>query len=259
MSKEIDLYSVAFPNAPNPWKVAIVLELLGLKYNIILVDLFSIKKPPLIDINPNGRTPVIVDHNNDALVLWESVAIVKYLIDRYDVDSKFTYTSGPEKYYIDQWLLFQASGQGPYFGQAVFFSQVHPEKLPSAISRYRQEIRRVLGVLEIALKDREYLVGDKLTIADLSFVPWHHIIPYACLEQTDEIKKGFPNVDKWMAKMMELPAVKTVLVDKRDQLCRPLPAVIRFALGLIRTVNGWKNWLIGRDQMVQEKIPEQED
>jgi hypothetical protein len=88
--KPIDLYSIgsflktiwnllstnskpAFPNSPNPWKVAIILEELGLEYNIILLDFFSVKKAPYTDLNPNGRTPAIVDHNNDGFVLWEII------------------------------------------------------------------------------------------------------------------------------------------------------------------------------------------
>ena len=63
----------AFPNSPNPWKVAIILEELGLEYNIVLLDMFSVKKAPYTDLNPNGRTPAIVDHNNGEFVLWEVI------------------------------------------------------------------------------------------------------------------------------------------------------------------------------------------
>jgi glutathione S-transferase len=126
----------------------------------------------------------------------QSIAIIQYLIEKYDTTGRLTYTTGPEKYLVNQWLLFQASGQGVYFGQgnsrdlfdlcwveadewnsAVWFSHVHAEKLPSVISRYRKEIRRVLGVLDAALEGKRFLVGDKVTIADLSFVPWHSVIP----------------------------------------------------------------------------------
>ncbi len=62
---------IAFPNSPNPWKVAIVLEELGIEYNVILLDMFSVKKAPFTDLNPNGRTPVLIDHENDGFVLWE--------------------------------------------------------------------------------------------------------------------------------------------------------------------------------------------
>ena len=88
--KPVDLYSVgkrltvhtlgrmssniivlAFPNSPNPWKVAIILEELGIEYNVTLLDMFALKKKPFMALNPNGRTPVLIDHNNDGFVLWE--------------------------------------------------------------------------------------------------------------------------------------------------------------------------------------------
>jgi glutathione S-transferase len=67
----LEFYSIAFPNSPNPWKVAIVLEELHIPYNIHLETLFSVKKKPFTDLNPNGRTPVVIDPNNGGLVLWE--------------------------------------------------------------------------------------------------------------------------------------------------------------------------------------------
>ena len=79
-----------------------------------------------------------------------------------------------EKHEIVQWLFFQASGQGPYFGQVVWFTIYHPEKVPSAVERYRNEIRRVVSVLESVLSKKEWLVGGRPTIADLSFIPYVH-------------------------------------------------------------------------------------
>ena len=70
-----------------------------------------------------------------------------------------------------QWLFFQSSGQGPYYGQAAWFTFYHPEKVPSAVERYQNEIKRVLGVLDGVLAKSEWLVAGKTTIADLSFVP----------------------------------------------------------------------------------------
>ncbi len=97
---------------------------------------------------------------------------MEYLISEYDTTHTLTYTTSPEKYYISQWLYFQMSGQGPYFGQASWFLYFHHEQLPSAQERYKNEIKRVLGVLNKALEGKEYLVGDKCTIADLcKFVP----------------------------------------------------------------------------------------
>lgn len=71
-----------------------------------------------------------------------------------------------------QWLFFQASGQGPYYGQLAWFFRAHEEKIPSAIERYKNEVRRVLGVLEGVLLKQPWLVGDKPTIADLSFITY---------------------------------------------------------------------------------------
>jgi glutathione S-transferase len=94
------------------------------------------------------------------------VAIIQYLIDRYDADDRLMYKglSTKEKYLVNQWLLFQASGQGLCFGQAVFFPHFRYEVVPSAISRYRREIRRVLGVLDGHLEGRVWLMGDKCTL-----------------------------------------------------------------------------------------------
>ncbi|KAE9367089.1 glutathione S-transferase [Stipitochalara longipes BDJ] len=244
--KPFDLYSIAFQNAPNPCKAAIVLEELGLEYNIILLDMFAVKKAPFTDLNPNGRTPVLIDHNNDDFVLWESTAIIQYLVDKYDTEGRLTYTVGPEKYLLNQWLMFQASGQGVYFGQGVWFTHGHLEKLPSAISRYRKEVRRILGVLDTALEGKKYLVGDKVTIADLSFVAWHSVIPFICMEDTEWVMKGFPNVDRWMGELMERESVKTVLIEKKSLLSKPFPVVLTSALGLVRGINGLKNTILGR-------------
>jgi glutathione S-transferase len=109
--KPITLYSHA--GGPNPWKVAIVLNELGVPYNSTFP---KVKEQPYLSINPNGRAPAIEDPNT-GITLWESAAIVKYLIDTYDKDGKISYSSSPEKYLQDQWLAFQISGQGPYFGQ----------------------------------------------------------------------------------------------------------------------------------------------
>ena len=98
--------------------------------------------------------------------------MIQYIIDRYDKERKISVAPNSDEYYTQlQWLYFQASGQGPYYGQAVWFTLYHPEKVPSAVDRYRNEARRVLGVLESVLAKQEWLVGGRLTVADLSFIP----------------------------------------------------------------------------------------
>ena len=122
----------------------------------------DLKKPPFEKLNPNGRVPVIEDPNT-GITLWESGAIVEYLVETYDTKHSLTYASSPEKHFVKQWLHFQMSGQGPYFGQAAWFEKFHPEKIESAKERYKNEIKRVLKVLDKHLETsgKGYLVGDK--------------------------------------------------------------------------------------------------
>jgi glutathione S-transferase len=103
---------------PNPWKVAMVLEELGLSYKIIIVNTEAgeHKKPPYTNLNPNGRMPTLVDHSNDEFVVWESGAIMLYLVEKYDTDHKISFASFESEAKAKQYLMFQMSGQGPYFG-----------------------------------------------------------------------------------------------------------------------------------------------
>lgn len=112
---------------------------------------------------------------------------------------------------------FQVSGQGPYFGQAGWFTVLHAEKLPSAIERYQNEVRRTHGVLEGWLQDREWLVGDKITYADLAFSTWNDRSD-AVLQCTPEDKfKGFPRVQAWHERMTSRPSWKKAM-DTRARL-----------------------------------------
>ncbi|KAF5004316.1 hypothetical protein F66182_16050 [Fusarium sp. NRRL 66182] len=187
------------PPGPNPWKVVLILEELGVPYTIHSFKFDDVKKPPFTDINPNGRAPgvlficfalIIIN-----LTLWESGAIIQYLEEVYDKDKKLTYDSLNERQLLNQWLHFQMSGQGPYFGQCGWFNVLHPEKIPSAIQRYRNEALRILGVLDTALEGKSWLVGDKCTFADLAFVPWNTRLDsvLATLPGEDPLD-SFPNV-----------------------------------------------------------------
>lgn len=120
----------------NPPKVALILSILDVPYDTISVPMAKVKEPEYTAINPNGRVPAIYDPNTD-LTLWESGAIVEYLIEKYDVERKFSFAPGSkESYLAKQWLFFQTTGQGPYYGQAAVFKMFHHEKLPSALERY---------------------------------------------------------------------------------------------------------------------------
>jgi len=212
----ITLYS--HNKAPNGWKVAIVLEELGLKYETKFLEFDSepaIKGAEHVKYNPNGRIPTIIDHDNEDFTIWESNSIIKYLVDRYDKNNKISFPPGSkESYLVDQWMTFQVSGRGPYFGQITWFRYRHPEKVPTAIERYQKEAVRVISVLDGVLSNQKYLVGDKLTIADLVWYPWNYLLDTEVnllQEASDSIKeefKSYKNFHRWNASLKEVEGVK---------------------------------------------------
>jgi glutathione S-transferase len=213
MSKPFTLYS--HNGGPNGWKVAMVLEELGLEYESIYLDFQSgeHKQESHTKYNPNGRIPTLICHEENDHAIWESNAIILYLVGKYDKEHKISIdmTNLKDMASLNQWLFFQASGQGPYFGQAAWFSLFHSEKLPSAIERYQNEVLRVFGVLESVLSKQQYLVGDgsKLTVADLSFIPWNAFAGKIMGDKLDMAK--FPSVQKWTDGMHARPAIGKVL------------------------------------------------
>ncbi|KAI1485611.1 URE2 protein [Biscogniauxia mediterranea] len=191
--------------APNPWKVVIILEALEVPYKHVYIDISEVKKEPFVRVNPNGRLPAIEDPNT-GVTLWESGAIVEYLVDTYDKDRKLTYDSLPEKYQLKQYLHFQMSGQGPYFGQLVWFARNHRDDV--ALRRYEEQILRVYYVLDKILEGREYLVGNKLTYADISFIPWDDYVLNNMAEfKIAEKAEAYPNYLAWHRRVQAHPAV----------------------------------------------------
>ncbi|KAK1832070.1 glutathione S-transferase [Podospora conica] len=221
--KEITLWG---KGGPNPPKVAMMLEELGLPYKINALHFTEVKQPAYLALNPNGRMPTIEDPNNGDFVLWESGAIVEYLVDRYDTDRKLSFPPGTnESYLAKQWLFFQTTGQAPYYGQAVWFLKLHNEKLPSAIVRYLKEVKRVMGVLELHLNrqkeafpdaaDGPWLVGGRVSYADLSFLSWQEAVRRILGDEEHEgetySEDEFPVAKAWLERMRVRPAVAAVL------------------------------------------------
>ncbi|PSS06503.1 hypothetical protein PHLCEN_2v3705 [Hermanssonia centrifuga] len=214
--KQFTLYT--HNGGPNGWKVAIVLEELGLTYESIYLDFQKgeQKAPDHTKYNPNGRIPTLIDHKNNDFTLWESDAILLYLVSKYDPEHNISVTAEGDKFHLTQWLFFQASGQGPYFGQAAWFTYFHPEKIPSAIERYTNETIRVLGVLESVLSKQEWLVGGKPTIADFSFITWNQSSLSGVLTNKEgfNFQKDFPAVSAWHAKLEARDSVKKIVAAK---------------------------------------------
>ncbi|KAK8117395.1 glutathione transferase [Apiospora kogelbergensis] len=227
MTKPIQVWMA--PPGPNPWKVVVILEELQVPYEIKSIRFENIKKKPFTDLNPNGRVPAIVDPNADDLVVWESGAIITYLCEQYDPEKTLSGRSVSERAHLNQWLYFQASGQGPYFGQAGWFNNHHPEKLPSAMERYNKEVHRVLGVLEACLEGKQWLVGDRLTFVDIAFAPWNDRLEDVTKCAPGDGFKGFPNVQAWHERVTARPAwkksmaTKERLMDEQDLTLVGLP------------------------------------
>ena len=221
MSSQIKPIKVYGQGGPNPPKVALILNELNLPYEIEPVDFKDVKQPAYLAINPNGRLPSIHDPNTN-LTLWESGAIVEYLIERYDTAHKLSFPAGSnEAQHARQWLYFQVSGQGPYYGHVPFFKKYHSEQLPSAIERFVKEVNRVTGVMEgwLAKQKKEFgikgdgpwLVGGKLSYADLAFVSWQVVVTKFFLEKGEYDEKDYPEVTAWVGKMLERESVKKAL------------------------------------------------
>ncbi|KAF2220035.1 glutathione S-transferase [Elsinoe ampelina] len=199
--------------SPNPWKVVIFLYQLDLPFEMIVLDRTDPdvrKKDPVVTISPNGRMPIFEDPNT-GVKLWESGAIIEYLLDVYDKENTLTYSTVPEKYEQNCWKHFQMSGQGPYYGQSTWFSFLHHEKLPSAQKRYEDEIHRVLGVIDGHLErtGRQWLVGDNMCFADLMFVPWNTLLSMVMFGPQFEVewKEKFPKCYEWHQRLLQVESV----------------------------------------------------
>ncbi|KAK4705765.1 glutathione S-transferase, partial [Phenoliferia sp. Uapishka_3] len=211
---QFTLYTHA--QGPNGWKVAYVLKALGLTYEskYLQFDKAEQKAPAFLAINPNGRIPCLVDHSDNDFAVWESDAILVYLVEKYDTKNLISFAGAKEKTQTLQWLFFQASGQGAYFGQAAHFKMFAPEKIPYGVTRYTNEVARVCSVLDAVLAKQEFLVGDHVSIADLSFIPWNNFALVALLPDGVDAKTTYPALSAWHAKLQDLPYVKEASADQ---------------------------------------------
>jgi GST-like protein len=202
MSMEVEMpIELLTAATPNGWKVSVALEELGLPYEVRPISLGrnEQKEEWFLKLNPNGRIPVIIDHDNDGFVVFESGAILLYLAEK---TGKLLPSEPKARSQVLQWLMFQMGGVGPMMGQANVFYRYAPEKIEYAIQRYQRESRRLFEVLERGLEGREYLVGD-YSIADIANWCWVHTHEWAGVSVD-----GLPNLQRWMAAIAARPAVQ---------------------------------------------------
>ncbi len=193
----IDLYTSP---TPNGWKVSIMLEEIGLPYTVkpIRLEKLEQRQDWYLKLNPNGRIPTIVDHEEGGFAVFESGAILVYLAEK---TGKLLPTDRKGRSTAIQWLMFQMAGVGPMQGQANVFYRYAPEKIPYAIERYQKETKRLYTVLDKRLADHEYLAGD-YSIADIATWPWVSLHAWSGVEAED-----LKHLQRWMDAVGSRPAV----------------------------------------------------
>jgi GST-like protein len=196
----IELYTWG---TPNGHKVSVMLEELGMAYNVHPVNLGKNdqRAPEFLAINPNGRIPAIIDTEGPGgkpLKIFESGAILIHLAEK---SGKLLSRDPVRRMEALQWLMFQMAGVGPMFGQLGWFKRNGADN-QQAITRYTDESARLAGVLDKRLGEAEYLAGE-YSIADIANFTWVRILPFfnITMDQT-------PNLRRWHDAIAAHPAVE---------------------------------------------------
>jgi len=192
----IDLYTAS---TPNGWKVSVALEELALPYTVHAIDLAQgeQKSAAFLQLNPNGRIPVIVDRAQADFTVFESGAILVYLAEQ---TGRLMPADAKGRSRVMQWLMFQMGGIGPMMGQANVFFRYFPEKIQPAIDRYQNESRRLFEVLDRRLGESEWLAGD-YSIADIANWCWVRTYKWSGVNAD-----GLPHLRRWLDAMKARPA-----------------------------------------------------
>lgn len=190
--------------SPNPSKVALMLEETGLDYEPIPVDTRRGEQfaASFLKINPNGKVPAIVD--GDATV-FDSNAILLYLAEK--TQSFLPENSPAARGELLSWLMFVATGLGPFFGQAVHFKHFAPQPQEYAHTRYQFEARRHLGILNDRLAERRYLAGDLYSIVDMATWGWVRMTTFIL---GDDGWRDFPHLKRLFDEISARPAAARV-------------------------------------------------
>ncbi len=191
--------------APNPMKVALFLEESGLPYELIPVDTRKGEQhsASFAALNPNHKLPVIED---DGVVVFDSNAILLYLAEKTG-----QFLPGPsraERAQLLSWLMFVATGVGPYSGQSVHFRHFAPEPKDYAVERYLFEARRHYGIINDRLAERSFMLGETYTIVDMALWGWARMVPFVI---ADDAWDQLPHLKRFLDRMAERPAVERAL------------------------------------------------
>ena len=205
----IQLYSLPTPNGV---KASIMLEETGLPYERHLIDFAKDdqKTPEFLSLNPNGKIPAMLDPDGpdgEPLALFESGAILLYLAEK---TGRFLPADPAERWHAVQWVMFQMGGVGPMFGQLGFFHKFagkdYEDKRPR--DRYVAETKRLLGVMDGWLTDREWFVGNDYSVADISMLGWVRAL-IGFYEASDLVDfASYTNAATWLERGLARPAVQ---------------------------------------------------
>ena len=185
---------------PNGHKISIMLEECGLEYEVRPIDIGAGAQfaPEFLAISPNNRIPAIVD-SDTGISVFEGGAILVCLAEKV---GKFLPTDTTQRFDVLQWLFWQAGGLGPMAGQLSHFVNYVQTDVPYAHKRYANEYDRLLAVMDVRLRNRDFLAGD-YSIADIASFPW--VLPYRRLGNDLD---NFPNLRRWFDTLKERPAVQ---------------------------------------------------
>jgi glutathione S-transferase len=198
----LNLY--VFPPSPRAFKVIALAAHLGIDYERRIVDLTKgeQRRPEFTALNPNQRMPVLEE---DGFVLWESNAILQYLADK-KPSSGLLPTDTRERADVTRWQCWDLASWDPACATMIFERLV--KKLlhigdpdPAEIAKGEERFHRAAAVLDAHLKGREYIAGDKLTVADFSIGAPLNLSAPARLPVA-----GYAEIKRWHANLSELPA-----------------------------------------------------
>ncbi|MGO1160798.1 glutathione binding-like protein [Brucella pseudogrignonensis] len=209
-TKPIELY---YWPTPNGFKVSIMLEELGVPYEVKYVNIGKGDQfqPDFLKIAPNNRMPAIVDPDGpggEPISVFESGAILQYLGRKF---GKFYPSDERKRVAVDEWLMWQMGGLGPMSGQAGHFRIYAPEKVQYGIDRYTNEVNRLYGVLNRQLEGKDYIAGE-YSIADMASIGWIN-----AYKNFDQKLEDFPNLKRWHETMNARPAVQRGLVVGKEE------------------------------------------
>jgi len=201
-------YTLYTEATPNPLKIHIALEEMGVGYQSVHVDFGKDeqKSPDFLKLNPNGKIPVLIDHEED-FVLMESGAILLYLAEK---DNNLLPADKKLKSEAVQWLMWQMGGLGPMFGQLMVFAAAFENSFPEVTGRYDKEVRRLFRVLNTRLEGRDY-IADEHSIADIACMGW---VPLT--SRIGWSLEEWPNVERWFNRCLARPAYQKAMANIED-------------------------------------------